>query len=104
MIDAGKRHRYAVGTTGLGQGTYCLDSTGQIISCDSPNIVATLPALPGGGSIPSGQSLQTSPPPVPQPPPSLWTQISRSQWVPGVPNMVLFLGVVLGVSLMSRHK
>lgn len=47
---------------GLGQGEYCLGPAGNVIPCDSSGVMATLPALPGGGWIPSGQNIQTSPP------------------------------------------
>lgn len=50
------------GHLGLGQGTYCLDSTGEVVPCGTSQVMATLPALPGGGYIASGQNVQTAPP------------------------------------------
>lgn len=102
MIDAGIRHSYRVG---LGQGEYCLSQSGQVIPCDSNVVAATIPALPGGGTIPSGQSLQSAPPVTPAPQPvSLWTQLTQSQIVPGIPNMILFVGIVLAVSLGRKSS
>lgn len=80
MIPHGLHHRYYAGQLGtygsmilqpaqfprghlgLGQGTYCLDESGNPIPCGTGQVMATLPALPGGGYIPSGQNVQTSPP------------------------------------------
>lgn len=74
MTPHGLHHRYyahQVGTYGnsgqfprghLGQADYCLGPAGNVLPCGSPGVMATLPALPGGGLIPSGQNIQTPPP------------------------------------------
>lgn len=73
----------------MGQSVYCLDAAGNPIACGSGEVMATLPALPGGG-----QNIQTPPPtatsPALPPAPSYTSMFSQAlPWLAG--GLVLML-------------
>lgn len=81
---------------GMGQGEYCLGTAGNVIPCDTSGVMATLPALPGGGWVPSGQNIQTPPPTATTPAlPSVLPALTSS-----LPWLVT-AGAVVGLLLLS---